>query len=160
VVALALFSIAFVALSVAASLPVFLPRTNSITATGQAFLLASMAGVFYFMARAVIAHRLLHVGKSLLWLSADRLLIPVCTWALCVRHTELRPIDVVTNPVLIALLVVLLDPRAIFGRALANAAFLKSGRFLRPVVPDRPTSSGQYFVPLLCLALLYWRLII
>ena len=88
---LALFSIAFVALSVAASLPVFLPRTNSITATGQAFLLASMAGIFYFIARAVIAHRLLHVGKSLLWLSADRLLIPVCTWALeLVFNTGLR----------------------------------------------------------------------
>jgi hypothetical protein len=159
VVGLAFLLIAFIALSVAAGLPMFLPRTNSTTATGLAFLLTVVAGLFYLTARAVIAHRLLHVGKAWLWQAADRLLVPVCTWVLYVRHAELRPSDLATNPVFIALLIILFDPGAIFGRALANAELLKSGRFLRPVVPDRPTGSGTYFLPLLFLALLYCWLI-
>lgn len=158
-VRLALFSIAFIGLSIAAILPPLLPTTNSITATGEALLIAGLAALFYFMARAVIAHRLLHVGRSPFWIAADRLLIPACTWALYVRYAGLAPVDALTSPVMMALLVVLLDPGAPFGRALARAGFLKSGRFLRPVVPDHPTHSGQYFIPLLCLALLYWRLI-
>lgn len=156
---LALFAIAFIGLSIAAALPTSLATTNAVTASGEALLVAGLAGLFYFMARAVIGHRLLHVGRSAPWIAADRVLVPVCTWALYVNHARLPPLDALTNPVMIALLVVLLDPGAAFGRALARAGFLKSGRFLRPVVPDHPTHGGQYFIPLLVLALLYWRLI-
>jgi hypothetical protein len=38
------------------------------------------------------------------------------------------------NPILLALLVLLFDPGAVFGRTLAKANFLQSGNFLRLIL--------------------------
>lgn len=100
----------------------------------------------YVTAKGIFSHKAQHYKTTLLDTGIERLVMPVLILVLFSRYTTVTSQNVLAEPELWILVVLLSDPWRVFGRCLQSLDTIQTGHFLRPLLTDKPLGHGDYLM--------------
>lgn len=140
-------------------LPAHMQHTSLTSAIGLSLLIGLAISLYYFLAKSVVTHRVIKLGNSLLFLFLEIIAIPLSTVYIYYSKFAHQSGSSYVKFSLLAIFLVLADPVMVIRNWIMKFNFIKSDSFLRPIVPNHPSSSMDYILAFVLLLLYYLYLL-
>lgn len=150
--------LALAAICVLLGARMFYSHPKSIDQTGifnENILIIAAIFVFYVATKAIFSHKALHHKITIFDFGLEKIVTPVSVVALFSRYTSISFYQILLDPIVWIFAILLSDPWQVLGRCLQRMESIKSGRFLRPILSDKPHANLDYLQPFVLAVVLY-----